>query len=152
MKKRRNPFWVLRLYAKWFKLIEPFYKRPPKVRLTEEQMYGIRLIRKYLYDSEAKIYMSPDYERFIEKYEFFDKEPTYFIYVTDGGIKTRKPGFSGIEVKNHKDQFMIFFTDEQLTKIYEEIDEEIRRRRIEMYDIATKNVVNRLKELTENKI
>ena len=129
--------------------IRKYFKKQTVKRLNLRQRQYLALMRKFLYDPNSKVYMSPDSERYIENYDFMEKTPTYFIYITDGGTKTRIPGFSGMEIKNHNDHFMEYYDDKQMEQIYIEIDKEIRNRRIKMYDFATQNIINRLKELSE---
>ena len=156
----------IKLFRYYITLRNSLQKEKSK-RLTPRQLEYIKFLRKYLYDPNSRVYMSPDYERYIENYdepeenageiiengfsrkEKLSKGPTYFIYLTDGGYNTRIPGFSGMEIKNHNDHFMEYYDEKQLEAIYIEVDKEIRKRRIEMYDFATQNIINRLKELSK---
>jgi hypothetical protein len=119
--------------------------KTPLIVLSPRQEEGINLMRRFLYDADTVIWMTPDGERILEKYDVFhrlDQAPEISVYLQDNAERA-----CTMIIVNHEFQYIEQYDETTWKLLIEEIDNEIRKRRQHKIELINANVVAGMKRI-----
>jgi len=123
---------------------------PSRKPLNAEQLECMEILRRFLYDPDTIIWMTPDGERILEKYDIFhriDQAPEVTVYMRDNDEYVYN-----ILAINHEYKYSEHYDRDTWYELLDEVDNEIRKRRQIKIDRIRENVVAGMRNIKPSNI